>query len=146
MRRHENIIVMYKKGHIKYNPQMWDGKPLHGKGTAYLTKESKNNNYGKFKPIEDTRKGSTKKFPQSIISIQKPHPSKALHRTEKPVELMEYLVKQYSNEGDTIIDPTMGAGSTGIAAIKNNRNFIGIELNKDYYEIAKKRMEGGEYV
>jgi site-specific DNA-methyltransferase (adenine-specific) len=62
------------------------------------------------------------------------------HPTQKPVALMEYLVKTYTNEGDTVLDNCMGSGSTGVACINTNRNFIGIELDKHYFEIAKKRI------
>jgi site-specific DNA-methyltransferase (adenine-specific) len=64
-----------------------------------------------------------------------------LHPTEKPVELLEWLMKTYSNKGDTILDSCMGSGSTGVACKNLNRNFIGIELNSDYFEIAKNRIE-----
>ena len=64
-----------------------------------------------------------------------------LHPTQKPVELLEYLIRTYSNEGETVLYNCMGSGSTGVACIKTNRNFIGIELDKDYFEIAKDRIE-----
>ena len=70
--------------------------------------------------------------------------SSNLHLTQKPIALLEYLVKTYSNEGDTILDFTIGGGSTGVACQKLNRNFIGIELDKEYFEIAKKRLEENE--
>lgn len=64
-----------------------------------------------------------------------------LHPTQKPVELCEWLIKTYSNEGDTVLDNCMGSGTTGVAAMNTNRNFVGIEMNKDYFEIAKERVE-----
>ena len=67
-----------------------------------------------------------------------------LHPTQKPVELCEYLIKTYSNEGETILDNCMGSGSTGIAALKNNRKFIGIELDEKYFDVACNRL--GEYI
>ncbi len=63
-----------------------------------------------------------------------------MHPTQKPVDLMEYLVKTYTNEGDTVLDFTMGSGSTGVACVNTNRNFIGIELNKEYFEMASNRI------
>ena len=81
-----------------------------------------------------------KKYPKSILSFDKPHPSIAVHPTQKPVELLEYLIKTYSNEGDVILDNTMGSGSTGVACVNTNRNFIGIELNKKYFDIANNRI------
>ncbi len=66
---------------------------------------------------------------------------KSLHPTQKPVELLEYLIKTYTNEGETVLDNTMGSGSTGVACVNTNRNFIGIELDDEYFEIAKERLE-----
>ena len=116
------------------------GKPLHGKGTAYKTKEMQNNNYGDFNALEDMRKGSIDKYPTSILQFTKPHPSTAKHRTEKPVALLEYLIKTYTNESETVLDNCMGSGSTGVACKITNRNFIGIELNDEYFEIAKEQI------
>ena len=117
LRQHEQIAVFYKKS-PKYNPQFKKGKPLHSRGYKYKDKEIVNNNYGEFKQTDDLRAGSTDKYPTSIISIQKPHPSKAEHRTEKPVELFEYLIKTFTNEGETVLDNCMGCGNCGVAAKK----------------------------
>ena len=73
-------------------------------------------------------------------SWQKFNVEKGFHPTQKPVALLEYLIKTYSNEGDTILDNTMGSGSTGVACVNTNRNFIGIELNKEYFDIASDRI------
>ena len=81
------------------------------------------------------------KFPRSILNFKKPHPSVMVHPTQKPVELLEYLIKTYSNENNLVLDFTMGSGSTGIACKKLNRNFIGIEINKDYFKLAINRLE-----
>ncbi len=139
LRVHENIAVFYKRLPT-YNPQYTEGKPLHSKGKSYLNKEHKNENYGKFKMTDDSRAGSTQKYPKSIISFQKPHPSKAQHRTEKSIEMLEWLIKTYTNEGDVVLDNTMGSGTTGVACINTNRNFIGMELDDKYFEIAKERI------
>lgn len=141
LRRHEQIAIFYKK-QPKYNPQMGIGQPLHGKGKINISEKTKNNNvYGEFKYLEDTRKGSTEKYPTSILKFKKLHSSKMLHPTEKPVSLLEYLIKTYTNEKDVVLDNCMGSGSTGIACLNTNRNFIGIELDKNTFEIAKKRIE-----
>ena len=140
LRKHEQIAIFYKKLPT-FNPQFAEGKPLHSKGISYMDKEAKNQNYGKFHQTEDTRKGSTEKYPTSILQFSKPHPSVAQHRTEKSIECLEYLIKTYTNEGETVLDNCMGAGSTGIACINTNRKFLGIELDKNYFEIAKKRIE-----
>lgn len=139
LRQHEQIAVFYKKLPT-YNPQFSKGKPLHGRGLSYKKKETKNQNYGKFGMVDDVRRGSTDKYPKSILRFSKPHPSKSLHRTEKPIDLLEYLVKTYTNEGDIVLDNCMGSGSTGVACVNTNRNFIGIELNAGYFEIARGRI------
>ena len=143
LRRHEQVAVFYK--HLPtYNPQFTQGKPLHSKGTAYQTKELTNNNYGDFKATDDDRAGSTEKYPTSIMKFQKPHPSVCVHPTEKPVALLEYLVKTYTNEGDVVLDNCMGSGSTGVACKNTNREFIGMELDEDYYKLACERMKQEE--
>ena len=140
LRRHEQVAVFYK--HLPtYNPQFTQGKPLHSKGTAYQTKELTNNNYGDFKATDDDRAGSTEKYPTSIMKFQKPHPSVCVHPTEKPVALLEYLVKTYTNEGDVVLDNCMGSGSTGVACQNTNREFIGMELDEDYYKLACERIK-----
>lgn len=140
LRQHEQIAVFYKKLPT-YNPQFSHGSPLHGKGTAYMSKELKNQNYGKFKYTDDVRAGSTEKYPTSVLTFAKPHPSVAKHRTEKPVALLEYLIKTYTNDGDVVLDNCMGSGSTGVACVNTNRHFIGIELDENYFSIAKERIE-----
>ena len=122
LRQHEHIAVFYKKAG-KYNPIMWEGKPLHSKGKSYKEKEIKNQNYGEFKHTNDSRAGEILKYPRSIIKFQKPHPSKALHPTEKSLDLMEYLIKTYSNENDLILDFTCGSGTTLLAAENLNRKW-----------------------
>ena len=139
LRSHEQIAVFYKKLPT-YNPQMSKGIPLHSKGNAYNKKPHKNSNYGKFEMKDDSRAGSTDKYPKSIIEFQKPHPSKAIHPTQKPLELIEYLIKTYSNEEDLILDNTMGSGTTGVGCRNLNRRFIGIEKEKKYFDIAYKRI------
>lgn len=140
LRQHEQIAIFYKKL-PEYHPQFTEGKPLHSKGFSYMDKEHKNNNYGQFHMTDDSRKGSTEKYPTSIIRVPKPHPSIALHRTEKPVELLKWLILTYSNKGDTIKDNCMGAGGCGVACAKTGRKFIGIEKDPGYFEIAKNRIE-----
>jgi len=87
--------------------------------------------------------GSTKRYPRSVIKIPviNNDNSDKWHPTQKPVELAEYFIKTYTNEGEVVLDNTMGSGSTGVACINTNRNFIGIEMNSDYFEKAKKWIE-----
>ena len=140
LRQHEQIAVFYKKL-PEYHPQFTEGKPLHSKGVSYMEKEHKNSNYGQFRMTEDLRKGSTEKYPTSIIRVPKPHPSIALHRTEKPVELYKWLILTYTSVGDTVMDNCMGAGGCGVACAETDRNFIGIEKDPGYFEMARGRIE-----
>ena len=139
LRQHEQIAVFYKK-QPTYIPQMSIGKPLHSKGRSYKHKDIVNNNYGKFNVTDDSRSGSTEKYPTSILRFAKPHPSSALHPTEKPVALLEYLIKTYTREEETVLDSCMGSGSTGIACLNTNRNFIGIELDDNVFNKSKERI------
>ncbi|MDO5555833.1 MAG: site-specific DNA-methyltransferase [Clostridia bacterium] len=141
LRRHEQIAIFYKK-QPKYNPQMGKGPPLHGKGNIKTEKLKKNNVYGNFYKIPDLRKGSIEKYPTSILQFQRLHPSQMIYPTEKPVELLEYLIKTYTNKGDIVLDNCMGSGSTGKACKNTNRDFIGIEINPKTFEIAKNRLGG----
>lgn len=77
-------------------------------------------------------------YPTTVLHFKKP--SKAVHPTQKPVDLLEYLIRTYTNEGETVLDNCMGSGSTGVACVNTGRNFIGIELDEDYFNIAKKRI------
>ena len=136
LRVHENILIFYKNLVI-YNPQKFKGNKNHSKGSM---KTDVNNNYGIYGKVDNTEELGEMKHPQSIISFMKPHPSKAKHPTEKPVELAEWIIQSYSNEGDLILDNCIGTGWTAIACKKFNRNFIGIDLNKDYILIAEERL------
>lgn len=141
LRCHEQIAIFYKK-QPTYNPQFTEGKPLHSIGNPdKIGKEVKNQNYGHFVMNSDHRCGSTQKYPKSILSFQKPHPSVAKHRTEKSIPLLENLIKTYTNEGELVLDNCMGSGSTIIAAINCKRNYIGIEKDEKYYNVTKKRIE-----
>lgn len=140
LRQHEQIAVFYKK-QPKYNPQMKQGKPLHGRGKMETYQIKKNNVYGTFYKTPDLRKGSIEKYPTSILQFQKLHSSQMLYPTEKPIQLLEYLIKTYTNKKDTVLDNCMGSGTTGLACKNTNRNFIGIEIDKKAFEIAKKRLE-----
>ena len=139
LRSHENILVFYRKLPT-YNPQFSIGNPLHSKGNSYKNKEIKNQNYGEFSVTDDIRSGSTEKYPKSILQFKKSHPSKSLHRTEKPVPLFEYLIKTYTNEGDLVLDNCLGSGTTAIACLNTNRRCIGIEKEPKYVEISKNRV------
>ena len=83
-------------------------------------------------------------LPISLLKFKNVH--KPLHPTQKPVDLLEYLIKTYTNENEVVLDFTMGSGSTGVAAVNTNRKFIGIELDEKYFNIAKQRIKGGDIV
>lgn len=140
LRSHENIAIFYKK-QPKYNPQFTEGKPLHSKGKSFLTNQPTNRNYGKLHHSDDSRAGETKKYPKSIINFNKPHPSVALHRTEKPIDLLEWIIKTYTDESDLVLDNVMGSGSTIVAAINTKRSAIGIEKNSECFDIALDRIK-----
>ncbi len=139
LRQHEDIVVFYKKLPT-YNPQMQKCEPHkrnHTKGN--MLNPTKNSCYGNF--VEVPTVISDEKYPTSIISISKEHCNgKFYHPTQKPVELLEWLIKTYTNEGETILDNCMGSGSTGVAAVNTGRNFIGIELELQYFEVAQGRI------
>ena len=146
MRIHEDIVV-FQRGNTPYNPQMTVGQRLHTRknypreGVEGL---KGSNNYGKIKVQKHLSPGSTEKYPESIVSFQKPHPATAVHPTEKPVNLLRWLIATYSNPGDTVLDCTMGSGSTGVAAVMEGREFIGIELEEKYFSLAQERIKGAE--
>ena len=136
----EDICVFYKSLPI-YNPIMTERGRGIGRGNRKTPSSNKANNMV-------MRGGLTrgkKKYPTNKLTFNRMaeelHSSKVFHPTQKPVELMEYLVKTYTNENDTVLDFTMGSGTTGIACVNTNRNFIGIELDKEYFNIANKRIE-----
>ena len=146
LRTHEEISVFYKSLPT-YNPQKTRGKPLHGMGQKFKTTVRKNNNYGKIDTCKNPsidREGDTDKFPISILTFPRKASCNMIHPTEKSVELLQYLIKTYTNENETVLDFTMGSGSTGVACKFTNRNFIGIEKDDIYFEIAKQRIENPE--
>lgn len=130
---YDKIKEEYEKAKNTYNPQMTEGKvykghfapgaEVHGKSTHYV------------KDNDGTR------YPTSVLKFNR---AKGLHPTQKPVALLEYLIRTYTNEGETVLDFTMGSGSTGVACVNTNRNFIGIEFDENYYNIACERISKAE--
>lgn len=137
LRQHEQLCVFYKK-QPTYNPQKRTGAKSHSKG---VKKTCANNNYGDYSFVDNGDTHGNLKFPTSILRYQKTHPSKSIHPTEKPVSLCAELIRTYTNVGETVLDNCMGTGSTGVAAIRCGRQFIGFDTNTEYYEIAKRRIE-----
>lgn len=134
LRNHENILVFYKKLPT-YNPQMTHG---HKRKTA-VKKEVNSEVYGK--AFKKTNYDSTSRYPRSIQTFSSDKQKSSLHPTQKPIALMEWLINTYTNEGDSVLDFVMGSGAAGVAAKNLNRNFIGIELDENYFNIAKQRIE-----
>ena len=140
---HEDIIVFgkmatsySKKGNMKYNAQMEIGEAYTQKSGKQKGDSGNSTVRSKIEQVVTNNKGT--RYPRSIQKFQLD--KEKMHPTQKPLELMEYLVKTYTNRGDTVLDFTMGSGSTGVACVNTNRKFIGIELDEGYFNIAKKRM------
>ena len=132
LKSHENILVFYRKKPI-YNPQMWYSTPY----TGFSSEESKIGEvYGSAKSKHrDNPEGS--RYPKTVLRFKQ---QKGFHPTQKPVDLMEYLIKTYTNEGQTVLDNTMGSGTTGVACMNTGRNFIGIEMEEKYFKISENRI------
>jgi len=131
LRKHEMVYVFANPsgGKKTYTPQKTKGKPYKTNGGGVYEHSTR-------KRIPSDNKGT--RHPTTIVKFN--NPKKSLHRTQKPVDLCEWLIKSYTNENDTVLDFTMGSGSTGVACKNTNRKFIGIEKDKDIFEIAKKRL------
>lgn len=132
LKSHEDISVFYKNQPI-YNPQELKkaNKLMHRSGAGRFM--------GKSGLTTGMYVQEYENYPKQIIRFD--IPPESLHPTQKPVDLLAYLIRTYTNEGETVLDFTMGSGSTGVAAMQTGRNFIGIELDENYFSIAKKRIE-----
>lgn len=135
MRAHEDIVVFYEK-QCTYNPQMIEGKP-YNKGCAVRDTMA----YGKQEKAVLVKNDSGLRYPRSVQYFVTAENEGKLHPTQKPVALLEWLVKTYTNENETVLDPCMGSATTAIACLKTGRNFIGFELKKEYFEVAKARVK-----
>lgn len=143
MRNHELLLVFYKK------LPTYNKKEYHKKIVKVEFTEKKNNDgvYGKAQKHNSNHNVSSLydiPLPKSVLNMpieNKMSQHKRFHQTQKPQNILEWIIKYYTNSGDTILDPTMGSGSTGVASKTLNRNFIGIELDEKYYEVAKKRLD-----
>jgi DNA modification methylase len=135
MKTHEDVLV-FSGGKPAYNPQM---EPRDGikRSRNYGTGEA----FGGDRTPEPTIYEYTHTYPKSILTISNAGQTGKQHPTQKPVALMEYLIRTYTNDGETVLDNTMGSGTTGVACVNTNRDFIGIEQDAGYYAIACKRIE-----
>ncbi|MFK4955091.1 DNA-methyltransferase [Lactococcus garvieae] len=151
--KYSEDIVVFAERVPTYNPQM---QPRESKRIAqaiknnYIIKQTKQGNDSaslrttSSKPIPASKYDPDFKYPSNIIkmpAVAGNAKEKVAHPTQKPVKLFEYLIKTYSNEGDTVLDNCMGSGTTAIACMNTNRNFIGFELDSDYYKIILERIE-----
>lgn len=132
LKAHENIIVFYRK-RSKYNPQMTISTPYSGfnskkkkLGEVYGDLDSKH---------RDNPEGT--RYPKTVLQFKQ---EKGLHPTQKPVPLMEYLIKTYTDENDVVLDNVFGSGTTGVAAKKTRRGFIGIEIDSEYFKLGSERI------
>jgi site-specific DNA-methyltransferase (adenine-specific) len=134
----ETISVFYKK-QCTYNPQKYkhNGKKVTNVVKSGMGKLVAGNG---LKPQTNYNDDGTR-YPKQVLKFNRVDKHHYVHPTQKPVELLEYLIKSFSNDGDTILDNCMGSGTTGVACKHLSRNFIGIELDKDYFNIAKNRIE-----
>jgi len=136
MKRHE-LILIFGESASKYNPQMTIGKPYKRKWTPNKTNNMKFGIAG----VETNNCGT--RHPISILDFpQKWRRQDQVHPTQKPTELFEYLIKTYTNVGDLVLDNVIGSGATGVACKSLDRQFIGIEINEEYCEIARERIDG----
>ena len=138
MRAHEDILVFYNK-QCKYNPQMTQGKP-YNKGCAVRDTLA----YAKQEKAILVKNDTGLRYPRSVQYFVTAESEGKFHPTQKPMALMEWLIRTYTDENDVIFDPCMGSGTTGVACMNLNRRFIGIEKEEKYFEIAKKRIEEAE--
>lgn len=133
MKKHEDILVFYREKPV-YNPQMEAGRPY--KWNSRRTKgEASSIRQGRPTPIDNPGV----RYPGSVLKFKQ---ERGLHPTQKPVALVEWLVRTYTHEGGTVLDPTMGSGTTGVAALKAGRTFVGIERDEDHFATARRRLEG----
>lgn len=147
LKGHENILVFYRKLPT-YHPQKYKVE-RSDVGRIRTKKADRCVLYGHVKEQDWVETGE--RYPHDVIHFSNwngalfGNTQKATrHPTQKPIPVLEYLIKTYSNEGNTILDNTMGSGSTGVACVNTNRNFIGIELQKDFFDIAKQRIEDAQ--
>lgn len=142
---HENVLVFYSKEPV-YHPMMTEGKPYKNKRESRSDIDN-SAVYGEQSMSRTDTINEGIRYPRSVqvfrnANYERFGKGKTLHPTQKPIELLEYLIKTYTNEGDVVLDPTMGSGTTAVACRNLNRRCIGIELNKEYFDIAVKRVNG----
>jgi site-specific DNA-methyltransferase (adenine-specific) len=140
MAQHENVLVFYEQAPI-YNPQMvLKAKPEKGKSVEHSRTEICGGKTTK----ESETVIRTHSYPKTILTFPSESNTNKFHPTQKPVALLEYLIKTYSNVGDTVLDFTMGSGSTGVACVNTGRSFIDVELDEHYFAVAQQRIANAQ--
>jgi site-specific DNA-methyltransferase (adenine-specific) len=137
-KKHEDVLVFYSK-QPTYNPQMEAGKPYTDKRTAASCPRRVGVHGDAITPKQTIENAGTR-YPATVQLFSNGN-NGTVHPTQKPVALMEYFIKTYTNPGDTVLDNCMGSGTTGVACVNTGRSFIGIEKDEKYFEIAKQRIE-----
>jgi len=144
LKAHENVLVFCHKGKPTFNHQWTYGEAYNALDRVKGTK--KGSNTGVYNDVPNPKhrevRSDGRRNPRTVqyFKTAESEPLKGLHPTQKPVALMEYLIKTYSNEGDTVLDFVMGSGTTGVACKNLNRKFIGIEKDEKYFQVAKERI------
>ena len=136
MKAHENVLIFYKKLPV-YHPQMTHGHERKISTAAHKRNSKKSMDYGEHGL---TTYDSTDRYPRDVLTFSWDKQKSRLHPTQKPVAACEYFIATYTDKGDTVLDNCMGSGTTGVACRNLGRNFIGIELEKEYFDIAEKRL------
>lgn len=144
MKSHENILIFYKKLPT-YNPQMTVGhkrkvSSAKNRSACIIRRNNTDNIYNNEYPDKVNDYDSTERYPRDIIKFSSDKQKSSLHKTQKPISLLEYLIKTYSNEGDLILDPCFGSNTTGLACKNLNRNYIGIEKDEAFFKIGSDRI------
>lgn len=134
LKAHENALVFYDRLPT-YNPQKTTG---HSRKTSVKRKDV-TTNYGR-QDFNEIAYDSTERYPRSVLFFSSDKQRSKLHPTQKPVDLMEYFIRTYTNPGDVVLDNCMGSGTTGVACKLTGRNFIGIEKNERFFAIAEQRL------
>jgi DNA modification methylase len=130
-------IPMFSSGQTVYNPQMTQGKPNHVKD-GRINDRKRAEQYSHYNKVSEYK--TPWKYPRRVIEVAQENPQLSLHPTQKPVALLEYLIRTYTNAGDTVLDFVMGSGTTGVACVQTGRSFVGIEKDAGYFAIAQRRI------
>ena len=136
LKAHEKVLVFYKKLPT-YNPQKTSGHPRKVSTSTHKRNSKQSSNYGEYGL---TSYDSTERYPRDVLKFKWDTQKSKLHDTQKPLALLEYFVKTYTNEGDVVLDNCMGSGGTGVAALNLGRKFIGMELHPEIFEVAEERI------